>query len=734
MTKLLVRARRTRAHFDTAAMAFTPARSGRARMHTPSTPFPILPEGTMHPTQEKKAMRSAPPEPRASAQRARARGAFALAACVVWVSALSACPPGPDDVPDDEDPTDAGHEGDAGAPVDAGLGDAGPDDAGVVVGDAVAGEALYRTHCTRCHTVGRGPLRAPDLDGAALRHTAQWLRDWISDPAAMVASDPDAIALYNVWGYRMPDIALSADDIEDLVAFLGAHVDGTVVEPRAPMVLTGEQFDSANALYFERCAGCHGTTRAGATGPALGVDRTQFIGTDGISSLLHYGTPRGMPQFQGFLTEDQIERLAAYVQLPPPPGQPFPIESIEASWSVLVEPDARPTAPEHARDWEDFFALVLRDPGQLAIFDGDTKEELVRLEGGAAVHILRSSATGRYFYSVGRNGWVTLIDLWSATPTNVAEVRGCLDARSVESSKLAGYEDQFLIQGCYWPPQYVVYDGLTLEPLARIDVPRDTFDTGEDLYEVRVASIVASPFEPLWVLSLKESGWVALVDYSLPGFPITSRIAGARTLHDGGWDHTRRWFLVAANAMDQMVVIDVLDKERDALIDVGDGPHPGRGANWLDPDFGWVNATTHMGEGRLVVYGADPAGRPEHAWQVVRDVALPHAGGLFLKTHPASPWVFVDAPLSSDPEGANQVCVYSKEAGVLDHCFSPSPTARSVHFEFNKEGTEVWTSVWDTDGAVVVYDAVTLVELTRIEGLETPTGKFNVFNSAHDVY
>ena len=176
------------------------------------------------------------------------------------------------------------------------------------------------------------------------------------------------------------------------------------------------------------------------------------------------------------------------------------------------------------------------------------------------------------------------------------------------------------------------------------------------------------------------------------------------------------------------------DKRLDATVVTGSIPPPGRGANWIDPVYGWVNATVHLGEGRLSVYGADPDGRPEYAWQVVRSIALPASGSLFLKTHDASPWVFVDSPMASDPAQARQVCVVAKASGALDRCFAPSDVGRAVHFEFDRTGAEVWVSAWDEEGELIVYDSTTLDELDRIGGLETPTGKFNVYNSAHDVY
>ena len=64
---------------------------------------------------------------------------------------------------------------------------------------------------------------------------------------------------------------------------------------------------------------------------------------------------------------------------------------------------------------------------------------------------------------------------------------------------------------------------------------------------------------------------------------------------------------------------------------------------------------------------------------------------------------------------------------------------RVVQPEFNRDGTEVWFSVWnskDKESAIVVVDDKTL-ELKRAikdPRLITPTGKFNIFNTRGDVY
>ena len=611
-------------------------------------------------------------------------------------------------------------------------GDAGTDPAPapLLVG-ADAGEALFRRSCAGCHTFGHGAHLAPDLSQRQRNET--WTRRFLQDPATTVSQTQYGQRLLADWGYVMPNFNLSATGIDDLLAFF-ARQDGLGPLPfTPPPTLSADEFGQATRRYFDRCAGCHGLYRGGATGPEIGQARAQWIGTDGLGALMRHGTPRGMPGFgvAGELGESDIRLLTAFLQLPPPEPPQLPMSEIQASWQLRVPVAQRPAAPQHAYDWQDFFGVVERDAGKVSIYDGATRQRVARLDVGFAVHILRSSASGRYFYAIGRDGLVSLIDLWAAQPNIVATVKGCHDARSVEGSRFAGQEDKYLVEGCYWPPQYVVFDGLTLEPLARNDLPMDSID-GQTLAEVRVASIVAPRSEPLWALALKESGYVALVDYGRPGFPLTGRIAAERFLHDGGWDRSGRYFLVAANASHKMVVVDIAGRSKVASIATGNTPHPGRGANWLDPVYGWVNATPHLGEPKVSIYGADPQGRPDVAWQVVREVVLPAAGSLFLKTHPNSPWVLFDMTLSATH--ARQVCAYSKAGATIERCFDVAREGKAVHFEFNRAGTQVWVSDWATDGSVIVLDGTTLEEVARIGDLISPTGKFNVYNTTHEVY
>ena len=76
--------------------------------------------------------------------------------------------------------------------------------------------------------------------------------------------------------------------------------------PKAPP-MTQAEFDEARQIYFERCAGCHGVLRKGATGKPLTPDLTIGKGTDYLKVFIAYGSPAGMPNWQtsGEMTEQQ---------------------------------------------------------------------------------------------------------------------------------------------------------------------------------------------------------------------------------------------------------------------------------------------------------------------------------------------------------------------------------------------------------------------------------------------
>ena len=521
-------------------------------------------------------------------------------------------------------------------------------------------------------------------------------------------------------------------------------------------IMSRADFDEATTVYFERCAGCHGVLRKGATGKALTPDLTQDLGYDALHAFIYYGTAGGMPNWgtSNELSEREIDLMAKYIMLEPPTPPEWGMEDMRATWKVLVAPEDRPTEQMNDIDIENLMSVTLRDSGQVALIDGNTYEIRAVIDTGYAVHISRISASGRYVFVIGRDGLVDMIDLWMEVPEIVAEVKIGIEARSVETSKFEGYEDKLAIAGAYWPPHYVIMDGETLEPLKIESTRGYTYDEQEYHPEPRVASIVASHNKPEFLVTVKETGKVLFVDYTDLDHLKVTEVAAERFLHDGGFDSTQRYFLVAANERGKIAVVDTHDNKLTALIETGDLiPHPGRGANFVHPSFGPVWGTSHLGGEMVTLIGTDPEGHPDHAWKVVQSFPALGGGSLFIKTNPESNHLYTDATFNPDEIISGQVAVFDIGALTDEADAAPEFTVlniaemagitegqpRVVQPEFNKQGTEVWFSVWNTldkESAIVVIDDKTLElkEVIKDPRLVTPTGKFNVANTRGDVY
>ena len=529
--------------------------------------------------------------------------------------------------------------------------------------------------------------------------------------------------------------------------------------------LSPDAKSASGKIYFERCAGCHGMLRKGATGknlePAwsrkeadgrLVEGGTQKLGQSRLEKIISYGTEGGMPNFDDILSKDEIKNMASYIQMAPDAPPEWSLKDIRGTWKLHVPVDQRPTRKMNNVNLNNIFSVTLRDAGEVALIDGDTKQIWGIVKTGYAVHISRLSLSGRYIHVVGRDGRLDMIDLWFEKPTVVATVKAGMETRSVETSKAKGFEDKYVIVGSYWPPQYTILDGMTLEPLKNVSTRGVTVD-GDYHQEPRVASIVASTTKPEFLVSVKETGMVKMVDYSdLTNLKETT-INTAKFLHDGGYDATKRYFLVAANASNKVAVVDVKEGKFTALVDTAKIPHPGRGANIEHPKYGPVWATSHLGADVITLIGTDPEKHPQHAWKVVQELKNHGANSLFVKTHPKSDNLWADSPLNPDSKLAGSVTVYrvselgnpNPQPEVIDIAAAANlgktkGIQRVVQGEYNQNGDEIWYSVWTGNktepSAIVVIDDKTRKVKTVIKDkrLVTPTGKFNVFNTQHDVY
>ena len=128
------------------------------------------------------------------------------------------------------------------------------------------------------------------------------------------------------------------------VAFWGlAGVAGAAEAPK----LSDEQFERGKFMYFDRCSGCHGALRKGATGPNITDQQMLKQTTAKLEKTIYGGTDAGMPGWgrTGEMTRAETALMAKYLQLPAPIPPELGLKEMKATHKVYVPVAARPRKP-----------------------------------------------------------------------------------------------------------------------------------------------------------------------------------------------------------------------------------------------------------------------------------------------------------------------------------------------------------------------------------------------------
>jgi len=164
----------------------------------------------------------------------------------------------------------------------------------------------------------------------------------------------------------------------------------------------------------------------------------------------------------------------------------------------------------------------------------------------------------------------------------------------------------------------------------------------------------------------------------------------------------------------QVVHLDV--RRKIATLDVPGMPHLGSGITWTHKGRR-VMATPNLREGVVSVIDIKE-------WQPIGQIRT-LGPGFFMRSHENTRYAWVDAMMSPAHKDTLQVIDKSTLEVVAE--LRPEPGKTLAHVEFTRDGRYALASLWEMDGALIVYDAQTLKEVKRIP-MKKPVGKYNVYN------
>ena len=516
-----------------------------------------------------------------------------------------------------------------------------------------------------------------------------------------------------------------------LALALGAWAAPAMAQPSPTAPAATAATPDAPALFKQHCSSCHGEQRTGGMGPALLPESLERLRQPEALKVITQG--RVATQMQGFadkLKPDEIAAVQKWIYLPVNPAPAWSENHILASRVETPGAKGLPHKPVWRADPMNLFVVVEGGDHHVSLLDGDRFEVIHRFASRYALHGgPKFSPDGRHVYFGSRDGWVTKVDLWNLTI--VAEVRAGLNMRNVAVSG----DGKYVMAANYLPRTLALFDAdLNLvKTYAATTLDGKSASRVSAVYDAtpRRSFVVALKDIPeLWEISYDpqaapiHDGYVH--DYKMgeaiakPGFLGVRRTPLDEPLDDFFFDQSYRNVLGATRpksadgaATAQVVNLDARRKIAD--LPIAGMPHLGSGIT-----FAW-NGTTVLASPNLKGGVIDVIDMK--TWQPVATIPTP-GPGFFLRSHEKTPYAWTDSMMS--PTAKDTLTLIDK-ATLQAVASVREPGKTLAHIEFTKDGRYALASLWEMDGALIVFDATTLKEVKRLP-MSKPVGKYNVWN------
>jgi len=484
--------------------------------------------------------------------------------------------------------------------------------------------------------------------------------------------------------------------------------------------------DSAK-LFADNCAECHGADRLGRLGPALLPENLgRLMGAKAVSVIADGRAATQMPAFASKLSREEIAALAAYISTPLPSVPAWGAEEIEASRVVHASAPAL-ERPRFDADPMNLFVVVEAGDHHATILDGDRFEPLARFPTRFALHGgPKFTPDGRFVFFMSRDGWVSKYDLW--TLTMLSEVRAGINSRNIAISR----DGKHIAVANYLPHTLVILsaDDLKVEKSfeakdrnghsSRVSAvyqapPRDSFIAAlKDVPEIwEIATDPNAPPVYADFVHSHEKGMIEALPSSQGLFSLR-RIEVSEPLDDFFFDPSYRNLVGSARESSALVVNLSVGREVKQL-DLPGLPHLGSGISWI-----WngrpVMATPLLKAGKISVLDMQD-------WSLVKTIDTP-GPGFFMRSHENTPYAWTDGMMGPKKD---TLSIIDKRTLEVVRSVTPEPGKTAAHVEFDKDGRHALVSIWEDEGALVVYDAATFAEIKRIP-MSRPSGKYNVWN------
>lgn len=479
-------------------------------------------------------------------------------------------------------------------------------------------------------------------------------------------------------------------------------------------------------LFQQHCAVCHGEGRLGGMGPALLPQNLKRLRKKQAVEVISNG--RVATQMQGFadkLSAEQIKELADFIYTPLAEVPSWNLAAVKASQVVHNRLETLSTTPQFKADMLNLFVVVELGDHHFTLLDGDKFEPIGRFPTRFALHGgPKYSPDGRFVYFASRDGWISKFDIYNLKW--VAEIRAGINTRNIAVSG----DGRYVMVANYLPHTLTLLDAEYLTPIKTIEVKDKKGNSS------RVSAVYTAKPRDSFVAALKDVPEVWEISYAddpPPGFagwehdynpvsgdlvksaPFPRRITPLKTHLDDFFFNLEYDLLMGTSREGEGVVVSLDSRRVLTTLELDGMPHLGSGITWQYQGH-TVMATPNLKKGSVTVIDMD-------SWKTIKEIKT-LGPGFFMRSHDNSPYAWVDVFFGKDKDAMH---VIDKQSLEIVKTLRPAPGKTAAHVEFTRDGKYALVSIWEMDGALVIYDAKTLKEIKRLP-MKKPSGKYNVWN------
>ncbi len=446
--------------------------------------------------------------------------------------------------------------------------------------------------------------------------------------------------------------------------------------------------NQGKVLYKKYCSVCHGDEREGVSAPPLLPQFIKRLSDKRIEDIIKNSLPQTlMPKFD-FLNKEQIYYLTKYLRTPAG-NIKWDIKNIKKSKSIFKNPKKNLSI----KNIENVTLVVERGANRVWIMEDDKildKFSFKNVHGG-----LKYTLDGKNFYIPTRDGWIGHYSLKEGRLKE--KIRACVNLRNVSLSR----DGKYIFATCLLPQSVVIFDREKFEPVKQVKVKGKI----SALYELYSKDEAIFTFRDKPKLVKVDTKTLKFTTYDLK-----------EPIEDFFIDPFEEYIIGTTRRGKNLNVYEINSLKEVFKSTISGMPHLFSATYWYK-DGKFYFATPHLRSSFITVWQM-------YNWKLIKKIDV-GGDGFFVKTHPASDYLWVD-------NGSDQLVLVSKEDFSIKKVV-PRKGKRYIHAEFSGDGKYTYLSIYEPKGDLLVWQTDTFKELKDYKA-NIPVGKYNFINKNRIFY